>query len=76
VLQTRAGEPLHRVEDATVGRTSQRTMTIRFSQKSVGRPATIRFAAEATKPGCTRVSCVDTAPDAPKTVTFKPRGSA
>jgi hypothetical protein len=75
VLQTRAGEPLRRVDGATVGFTSQRTMTMRFSQKAVGRPATIRFAAEATKPGCIRVSCVDTAPDAPKTATFKPRGT-
>ena len=42
----------------------------------VGRPKTIDFIAEATKPGCTRVSCVDTAPEAPKTATFKLRGSS
>jgi hypothetical protein len=76
VFQTKPGEELTRVASAIVGRTSDRTMTLRFSQTSVGRPARIRFAAEATKPGCARVSCVDTAPDAPKTATFRVRESA
>jgi hypothetical protein len=71
VFKTDAGGQLTRVAGAIVGRTSERTVTLRFSQSAVGRPKTIRFAAEATKPGCTRVSCVDTAPDAPKTATFK-----
>ena len=31
-------------------------MTLRFSQTVIGRPKTIDFIAEATKPGCTRVS--------------------
>jgi hypothetical protein len=75
VFKTKAGEPLTRVAGAIVGRTSERTVTLRFSQTAVGRPATIRFAAEATKPGCARVSCVDTAPEAPKTATFKVRES-
>jgi hypothetical protein len=61
---------------AIVGRTSDRTMTLRFSQTVVGRPKTIDFIAEATKPGCMRVSCVDTAPEAPKTATFRLRGSS
>jgi hypothetical protein len=76
VLQSQPGEQLRHLASATVGRTSDRTMTLRFSQSVVGRPATIRFAAEATKPGCARVSCVDTAPDAPKTATFRLRGSS
>jgi hypothetical protein len=75
VFKTRPGQPLSRVGSATVGRTSDRTMTMRFSQTAVGRPKTIRFAGEATKPGCARVSCVDTAPDAPKTATFRLRAS-
>jgi hypothetical protein len=75
VFKTKAGQPLTRVAGAIVGRTSERTVTMRFSQTAVGRPATIRFAAEATKPGCARVSCVDTAPEAPKTATFKLRES-
>jgi hypothetical protein len=76
VFKTKAGQPLTRVAGAIVGRTSERTVTLRFSQTSVGRPATIRFAAEATKPGCARVSCVDTVPEAPKTATFKVRESS
>ena len=76
VFKTKAGEQPTRVAGAIVGRTSERTVTLRFSQTAVGRPATVRFAAEATKPGCARVSCVDTAPDAPKTATFKVRESS
>lgn len=73
VFKTQAGQELSRVAGAIVGRTSDRTVTLRFSQTAVGRPATIRFVAEATKPGCARVSCVDTAPEAPKTATFRVR---
>jgi hypothetical protein len=76
VFANKPAEAPRRVADATVGRTSDRTVTLRFSQTVLGRPATIRFAAEATKPGCARVSCVDTAPDAPKTATFRLRGSS
>lgn len=73
VIKTIPGEAPQKVASAIVGRTSDRTVTLRFSQTSVGKPKTIRFAAEATKPGCARVSCVDTAPDAPKTATFRLR---
>jgi hypothetical protein len=76
VFKTKPGEELARVGPAIVGSTSDRTMTLRFSQTVVGRPKTIDFIAEATKPGCTRVSCVDTAPEAPKTATFRVRGSS
>ena len=76
VFKTQPGEQLSKVGLAIVGRTSDRTMTLRFSQTVVGRPKTIDFIAEATKPGCTRVSCVDTTPEAPKTATFKLRGSS
>ncbi len=76
VFKTQPGEVLSKVGPAIVGRTSDRTMTLRFSQTLVGRPKTIDFIAEATKPGCTRVSCVDTAPEAPKTATFRIRGSS
>jgi hypothetical protein len=73
VMKTIPGEAPQKVASAIVGRTSDRTVTLRFSQTAVGKPKTIRFAAEATKPGCARVSCVDTAPDAPKTATFRLR---
>jgi hypothetical protein len=76
VFKTAAGEQMTRAGAAIVGRTSDRTMTLRFSQTVVGRPKTINFIAEATKPGCMRVSCVDTAPEAPKTATFRLRGSS
>jgi hypothetical protein len=76
VFKTQPGEELAKAGPAIVGRTSDRTMTLRFSQTLVGRPKTITFIAEATKPGCTRVSCVDTAPEAPKTATFRLRGSS
>ena len=76
VFKTQPGEELARAGAAIVGRTSDRTMTLRLSQTLVGRPKTIDFIAEVTKPGCTRVSCVDTAPEAPKTATFRLRGSS
>jgi hypothetical protein len=67
---------LRRVGRATVARSSTRTATLRFSQSAIGRPARVRFAAEATRPGCPRTSCVDTAPDAPATATLVLRGAA
>jgi hypothetical protein len=73
VFKTGPNQELTKVAVAVIGRTSDRTATLRFSQTAIGRPATIRFIAEVTKPGCTRVSCVDTAPEAPKTATFRVR---
>jgi hypothetical protein len=69
-------EGLQRVADAVVTRSSARTVTIRFAQSSVGRPDRIRFAGEATRPGCPRTSCIDTAPDAPGTATLALRSRA
>jgi len=71
VLRRDAVGRLRRIAPATVGRTSERTATVRFARSAVGRPRTIRFAAEATTPGCTRPTCVDTAPDAPVTATLR-----
>ena len=73
VLEERAEALPRRVADAAVARRSERTVIVRFSQSALGRPATIRFTAEATKPGCPRVTCVDTAPDAPRTATLRVR---
>jgi hypothetical protein len=61
---------LVRVASAAVSRTSSRTVAVRFAQSAVGRPARLRFAGETTRPGCVRTSCVDTAPDAPRTATL------
>ena len=53
-------------------------MTLRFlgQNSRSGARETIDFIAEAADAGCTRVSCVDTAPEAPKTATFELRGSS
>jgi hypothetical protein len=72
---------LRRVGQATVARSSAarssaRTATLRFSQSAIGRPRRVRFAGEATRAGCPRTSCVDTAPDAPQTATLVLRGAA
>jgi hypothetical protein len=71
VTQEQVNADPKRIASAAVSRPSTHSVTIRFSQTSVGRPKTIRFAGEVTKAGCARTSCVDTAPDAPKTATLK-----
>jgi hypothetical protein len=53
-----------RLADASVRHTSGRNVVIRFTQSSLGSPRRIRFAVEATQPGCERPSCIDTLPDA------------
>lgn len=58
---------------ASVSLRSGRIVILRFSQSAIGRPDTIRFAGEATRAGCPRVSCADVAPNAPATATLKLR---
>jgi hypothetical protein len=61
-----------RVGPAQLTRSGSRTLVLKFGRSTVGSPKSrISFAAEATKTGCIRVSCVDTAPDAPKTGTLR-----
>lgn len=68
-----AGLP-KRLADASVKRNaSGRSIVIRFTQSSIGRPERIRFAAESTRPGCERPSCIDTAPDKGAVRTFRLR---
>jgi hypothetical protein len=56
--------PVKRLADASVTlATSGRSIVIRFTQSSIGRPKSLRFAAESTRPGCVAVSCIDVAPD-------------
>ncbi len=63
-----------RIGSAALSRKSSRTLVLKFARSRVGNPKeTIRFAVESTKPGCTRVSCVDTLPNAPATATLKLR---
>src|SRR3954449_7642795 len=74
VLVERDGA-LQRVAGAALARSSLRTVVARFSQSAIGRPARVRFAGEATPPGCPRPACVDTAPNAPAvgTLTLRAR---
>jgi hypothetical protein len=74
VLVERAGA-LQRVAGATLARSSDRTVVARFSQSAIGRPASVRFAGEATPPGCPRVACIDTAPNAPTVATLTLRSN-
>jgi hypothetical protein len=69
VLVERDGA-LQRVVGAALARSSLRTVVARFSQSAIGRPARVRFAGEATPPGCPRPACVDTAPNAPTVATL------
>ena len=50
---------------------SGRSFVVRVSQSALGRPAIIRFAFESTRPGCDRVSCIDTVPDGGATRRFR-----
>jgi hypothetical protein len=66
---------LERIAEVGLARSSARTVTARFSQSAIGRPASVRFAAEATTPGCARTTCIDTAPNAPAVATLTLRAS-
>ncbi len=54
---------------------SGRSLVVRISQSSLGRPELIRFAFESTRPGCERVSCIDEAPDKGAVRRFRIHGS-
>ena len=69
------GGTLERVATAGLARSSDRTVVARFSQSAIGRPARVRFAAEATPPGCPRPACIDTAPNAPAVATLTLRSN-
>lgn len=73
VLRERPNDLPERVALASVSRSSSRTVVVKFSQTSIGRPATVRFAAESTRAGCVRTSCVDAIPNPPTVGTVKLR---
>ena len=52
---------------------SGRSFVVRITQSSLGRPASIRFAAETAPPGCERIACIDTAPEAGRVRSFRLR---
>lgn len=68
ILKQRANKLPERTGGADVSRPSPRTVTLRFSQTAIGKPATLYVAGETVRPGCPRGSCIDLAPDAPKTL--------
>jgi hypothetical protein len=76
VLHERANKLPERVAAADVSRPSGRTVNLRFPQSAIGSPAKLFVAAESTRPGCSRVTCIDTAPDAPKTLTLTLKAAA
>lgn len=63
ILKQRPNQLPARIGSATVTRPSERTVTIRFSQTAIGKPATVEVQAETTRAGCTRGSCIDRAPE-------------
>lgn len=76
VLRERPNQLPERVASAVVTRPSRRTVLLRFSQSALGRPDSISIAAESTRAGCARGSCIDTAPDAPNILELKLRDPA
>lgn len=66
VFHEREGRLPERVAAATASKPSARTVVLRFGQTVIGRPKVLHFAVESSPGGCQRLSCRDTAPDAPK----------
>lgn len=66
ILQARANQLPRRVGRAAIDQ-GDRSVTLMFRQSLIGSPAAIDFAAESTRAGCIKTSCIDLAPDAPKT---------
>ena len=74
VYEVTGAQPPKRVADASVKLTaSGQSVVLRFTQSSIGRPQRIRFAVEATRPGCERVTCIDTLPNGGAARTFRLR---
>ena len=66
VLHERSGDLPDRVGAATAAKPSPRTAVLRFAQSAIGRPSVLRFGVEVRPAGCSRLDCIDTAPDAPR----------
>ena len=76
VLRNRANGLPRTVARAAVARPGARTVYLRFTQASIGRPAALEFAAESLTrgPRCPAgTGCADLAPDAPDTRTLRLR---
>lgn len=73
ILKERPNQLPARTGSASVTRPSERTVTLRFSQTAIGKPATLELQAETTRAGCTRGSCIDRAPDGGAALVLKLR---
>lgn len=73
ILKERANQLPARIGAAIVTRPSERTVTLRFSQTSIGKPATLEAQAETTRAGCPRASCIDRSPDGGASLVLKLR---
>jgi hypothetical protein len=73
ILRQRANKLPARTGSAVLSRPNDRSVTLRFSQTAIGKPATLYAVGETTRPGCPRGSCIDLAPDAPDTLSLKLR---
>jgi hypothetical protein len=62
------------VGTATLTRPSRTSIALRIPSGVFGTARSVRFAAEATRPGCVRLRCVDLAPDLGVTKTLRLRG--
>ena len=79
VLRDRANGLPKQVANVTVTRPTARTVYLRFAQSAIGKPASVRFAAEAVTRAarCPKpLGCRDTAPDAPMTGNLTLRSTA
>jgi len=74
VYEVTGPQPPKRIADASVKQTaSGQSIVLRFTQSSIARPQRIRFAVEATRPGCERVTCIDALPDGATARSFRLR---
>ncbi len=73
IMKTRPNQLPQLVGPATLTRSSEHNVTLRFAQSAIARPATIAFSVETTEAGCDKVSCIDAAPNAPAVSTLKLR---
>ncbi len=74
VYEVTGGQLPERIAGASLKRTaSGQSIVLRFTPSSIGRPRRIRFAVESTRPGCQRVTCIDTLPGRGVTRAFRLR---
>ena len=66
ILKQRANKLPERTGGADVSRPSTRTVTLRFSQTAIGKPATLYVAGETVRPGCPAAAASTSRPMRPR----------